>query len=338
MNLVDWDFAVTVGSKVAGPGPEVSAEEAAAAVLELREGAERSTPLVREFTGLHAAAATAPVLVVDRAGWLRANADGFATILAPIVDKLTEKKGPPSAIAEAIGSRVTGAEVGLMLGFLGSKVLGQFDPFFAPHGRLLLVAPNIVHVERELAADPADFRLWVCLHEETHRVQFTANPWLGDHLLAQMHAVADTIEPSALLEGVRRGAESIRSGNGSVLDLVSSPEQKEILDRVTGVMSLLEGHADVVMDGVGPSVIPSVAEIRKKFNQRRKGAGSLDKPLRRLLGLDAKMAQYRDGAVFVRHVVDKVGMEDFNAVWTGPETLPSKAEITDPDAWVARVL
>ncbi len=338
MNLVDWDFAVTVGSKVAGPGPEVSAEEAAAAVLELREGAERSTPLVREFTGLHAAAATAPVLVVDRAGWLRANADGFATILAPIVDKLTEKKGPPSAIAEAIGSRVTGAEVGLMLGFLGSKVLGQFDPFFAPHGRLLLVAPNIVHVERELAADPTDFRLWVCLHEETHRVQFTANPWLGDHLLAQMHAVADTIEPSALLEGVRRGAESIRSGNGSVLDLVSSPEQKEILDRVTGVMSLLEGHADVVMDGVGPSVIPSVAEIRKKFNQRRKGAGSLDKLLRRLLGLDAKMAQYRDGAVFVRHVVDKVGMEEFNAVWTGPETLPSKAEITDPDAWGARVL
>lgn len=338
MNLVDWDFAVTVGSKVAGPGPEVSAEEAAAAVLELREGAARSTPLVREFTGLHAAAATAPVLVVDRAGWLRANADGFATILAPIVDKLTEKKGPPSAIAEAIGSRVTGAEVGLMLGFLGSKVLGQFDPFFAPHGRLLLVAPNIVHVERELSADPTDFRLWVCLHEETHRVQFTANPWLGDHLLAQMHAVADTIEPSALLEGLRRGAESIRSGNGSVLDLVSSPEQKEILDRVTGVMSLLEGHADVVMDGVGPSVIPSVAEIRKKFNQRRKGAGSLDKLLRRLLGLDAKMAQYRDGAVFVRHVVDKVGMEQFNAVWTGPETLPSKAEITDPDAWVARVL
>lgn len=338
MNLVDWDFAVTVGSKVAGPGPEVSAEEAAAAVLELREGAARSTPLVREFTGLHTAAATAPVLVVDRAGWLRANADGFATILAPIVDKLTEKKGPPSAIAEAIGSRVTGAEVGLMLGFLGSKVLGQFDPFFAPHGRLLLVAPNIVHVERELSADPTDFRLWVCLHEETHRVQFTANPWLGDHLLAQMHAVADTIEPSALLEGLRRGAESIRGGNGSVLDLVSSPEQKEILDRVTGVMSLLEGHADVVMDGVGPSVIPSVAEIRKKFNQRRKGAGSLDKLLRRLLGLDAKMAQYRDGAVFVRHVVDKVGMEQFNAVWTGPETLPSKAEITDPDAWVARVL
>ena len=338
MNLVDWDFAVTVGSRVAGPGPEVSAEEAAAAVVELREGADRSTPLVQEFTGLQTTAGTAPVLVVDRRGWVRANADGFSKILAPIVDKLIEKKGPPSAFAEAVGSRVTGAEVGLMLGFLGTKVLGQFDPFFSPHGRLLLVAPNIVHVEREIGVDPTDFRLWVCLHEETHRVQFTANPWLGEHLMTQMNAVAETIEPSALLDGLRRGAEAIRGGNGSVLDLLSSPEQKEILDRVTGVMSLLEGHADVVMDGVGPTVIPSVAQIRKKFNQRRQGVGTLDKMLRRILGLDAKMAQYRDGAVFVRHVVDKVGMHEFNAVWSGPDTLPSKAEIADPDAWVARVL
>ena len=338
MNLVDWDFAVTVGSRVAGPGPEVSADEAAAAVVELREGADRSTPLVSEFTGLHTTAGTAPVLIVDRAGWVQANADGFSRILAPIVEKLIQKKGAPGAFAEAIGSRVTGAEVGLMLGFLGTKVLGQFDPFFAPHGRLLLVAPNIVHVERELGADPHDFRLWVCLHEETHRVQFTANPWLGEHLMAQMNAVAETIEPTALLEGLKRGAEAVRGGGGSVLDLVSSPEQKEILDRVTGVMSLLEGHADVVMDGVGPSVIPSVEQIRTTFNQRRKGAGTVDRLLRKLLGLDAKMAQYRDGAIFVRHVVDKVGMDDFNTIWTGPETLPSKAEISDPDAWVARVL
>ena len=338
MNLVDWDFAVTVGSRLAGPGPTVATNEALAAVAELREGAERSTPLVREFTGLGTEAGTAPVLVVDRGGWIQANADGFSKILAPIVRKLVEKKGEPGAVAGAIGSRVTGAEVGLMLGFLGTKVLGQFDPFHDPHGRLLLVAPNIVHTEREIGADPTDFRLWVCLHEETHRVQFTANPWLGEHLLDQMNAVAGTIEPSALIDGLRRGAEAIRSGNGSVLDLVSTPEQKEILDRVTGVMSLLEGHADVVMDGVGPTVIPSVAQIRKKFNQRRQGVGTLDKLLRRLLGLDAKMAQYRDGAAFVRHVVDKVGMDDFNVVWSGPDTLPSKAEIIDPDAWITRVL
>jgi coenzyme F420 biosynthesis associated uncharacterized protein len=336
--MVDWDYAVRIGSRVAGEGPEVSRAEADEAVAELRDGADRSTGLVRDFTGLTAADRTAPVLVVDRPAWVQANADGFAPILAPIIEKPTSKKGPPGPVANAIGSRITGAELGLLLGFMGSKVLGQFDPFFDPHGRLLLVAPNIVHVERELDADPSDFRLWVCLHEETHRVQFTAVPWMRDHLFSEMTSLADTLEPTKLLEdGLKRAAQAIRGGGGSLFDMISTPEQREVLDRITGVMSLLEGHADVVMDGVGPEVIPSVGDIRRKFTKRRKGVGTLDRVLRRLLGLDAKMAQYRDGAIFTRAAIDKVGMDGFNAVWAGPENLPSKAEIHDPDAWVARV-
>ena len=337
-SMVDWELAATIGSRVAGQGPVVTADEAAAAVAELRAAADRSTGLVRDFTGLVAEERTAPVLVVDRPGWVRANTEAFATMLAPVMDKLAEKKGEPSGAALAVGSRVTGTEVGLLLGFLASKVLGQFDPFHEPTGRLLLVAPNVVHVERELRAEPHDFRLWVCLHEETHRVQFTAVPWLRDHLYAQVNALADTVDPGGLLEdGLKRLTEALRGGSGSLVDALSTPEQREILDRVTGVMSLLEGHADVVMDGVGPQVVGSVAEIREKFDQRRKGVGVLDRLLRRLLGLDAKMAQYRDGAKFVRGVVDKVGMADFNAVWERPEHLPSKAEIADPHAWVRRV-
>ena len=338
--MVDWELAVRIGSRLAGQGPAVSREEAEAAVAELRAGAERSTGLVREFTGLDAPDGTAPVLVVDRPGWVQANADGFRTVLTPMVDRLTERK-PPSGVALAVGSRITAAEVGGLLGFLAGKVLGQFDPFHDPYGRLLLVAPNIVHVEREIDADPADFRLWVCLHEETHRVQFTAVPWMREHLFAQMSALGETVEsPSAIEDSLRRVAEALRAGErgGSLMDLLGSPQQKEIIDRVTGVMSLLEGHADVVMDGVGPTVIPSVAAIRARFNERRGGVGTLDRLLRRVLGLDAKMAQYRNGARFGRGVVDKVGMESFNAVWERPEHLPSVAEIADPDAWIARVL
>ncbi|MCY7396310.1 MAG: zinc-dependent metalloprotease [Nocardioides sp.] len=338
--MVDWDLAVKIGSRLAGEGPSVDRQDADAAVAELRAGAERSTGLVREFTGLAATERTAPVLVVDRAGWVQANADGFREVLGPVIDKLSAKK-PPTGVARMVGSRITGAEVGGLLGFMGGKVLGQFDPFFAPSGRLLLVAPNIVHVERELDADPTDFRLWVCLHEETHRVQFTAVPWMRGWMFEQMGQIAEALDTSSVLDdGLARITQALRSGTqgGSLLDMFGSPAQKALIDRMTGVMSLLEGHADVVMDGVGPEVIPSVDAIRTSFNQRRKGVGVLDKVLRRLLGLEAKMAQYRDGAVFVRAVVDKAGMAEFNAVWESPENLPSKAEIADPQAWMSRVL
>ncbi|HQR26512.1 MAG TPA: zinc-dependent metalloprotease [Nocardioides sp.] len=337
-NMVDWELAVALGSRVAGDGPAVSTGEAQEVVTGLRADAERSTGLVRDYTGLVAEERTAPVLVVNRAGWVEANAAAFSTVMDPVVARLTEAKGAPSGLSQALGSRVTGAEVGLLLGFLGSRVLGQFDPFHDPSGRLLLVAPNIVHAERQIRADPADFRLWVCLHEETHRVQFTAVPWMREHLFAQVQDLVDTVEPTRMAEDLVAGASRLLRGGGSLLDVVGTPEQREVLDRVTGVMSLLEGHADVVMDGVGPSVIPSVAQIRRAFDRRRQGVGVLDRLLRRLLGLEAKMAQYRDGAKFVRGVVAKVGMEEFNAVWAAPEHLPSRAEIGDPSAWVARVL
>ena len=342
--MVDWQLAVSLGSRLAGSGPVVDADEAAATVAELRDGADRSTAYVRGFTGLEAGERTAPVLVVDRPAWIQANADGFATLLTPIIDKMTEKKGQPGAVTQAVGSKITAAEVGGLLGFMSSRVLGQFDPFHEPSGRLLLVAPNVVHVERELDVDPSDFRLWVCLHEETHRVQFTAVPWMREHLFGQIQKFAETMEPAGLLEDglgrVLEGLKNARSGGStaSLIDIVGTPEQKELLDSLTGVMSLLEGHADVVMDGVGPTVIPSVAKIRAKFNERRKGVGVLDRVLRRVLGLDAKMAQYRDGAAFVRAVVDRVGMSGFNMVWEQPEHLPTRAEITDPDAWMTRVL
>src|SRR3954452_11716921 len=347
--MIDWDLAVSAASTMAGPGPTISRPDPEDVVTELRAAASQCTPLVREYTGLVAEERTAPVLVVDRAGWIQANVDGFAQVISPLIEKLQEKRGAPSGFATAVGSRVTGLELGALLGFMSSKVLGQFDPFYAPAGspdagRLLLVAPNIVHVENELDVDPTDFRLWVCLHEETHRVQFTAVPWMRDHIHSEIGRLVGSIEvdPAKLAamvgDGIKRVGDLVRGNDDtSVLELFSSPEQLEVFDRMTGVMSLLEGHADVVMDGVGPEIIPSVDYIRRRFNERRKGAGPLDRLLRRLLGLDAKMAQYRNGAAFTRGVVEKVGMDGFNAVWAEPANLPSKAEISDPAEWVRRV-
>ncbi|MGC5000642.1 MULTISPECIES: zinc-dependent metalloprotease [unclassified Streptomyces] len=361
--MVDWNLAVATATRLVRPGPEITREEARAVVAELRRHAKVSEEHVRSFTrmgteDIH----DTPVLVVDRPGWVRANVAGFRELLSPLLGKMQERRGPGAgnAVLGAVGGKVTGVELGMLLSFLSSRVLGQYETFApatpdlpsgtAPGGgRLLLVAPNIVHVERELDVDPHDFRLWVCLHEETHRTQFSAVPWLRDHLEGEIQAfLAETeVDPMTFLERIRDAAQSLaggrpegeeEDGGRSLVELVQTPAQREILGRLTAVMSLLEGHADFVMDGVGPEVVPSVAEIREKFQQRRaKGASRLDLALRKLLGLDAKLRQYRDGERFVRAVVEEVGMDGFNRVWTSPNTLPTKAEISDPAGWVARV-
>lgn len=346
--MIDWKLALSTATRLSKPGPDMSAAEVAEAVAELREGAARSEAPVREFSQLHATSATAPVLVVDRRRWIEANLDTFRVLMEPVIDKLAEADKMPSGLSRTVGGKIGGAELGALMSFMSSKVLGQFDPFWngpaGEGGRLLLVAPNIVHAERQLNVDPHDFRLWVCLHEETHRVQFTATSWMRDHMRSLLDNFIDAtdLDSGALSSVVNDSFNEIvkiirGDSETSINELFQNERQREIVDQLTGIMSLLEGHADVVMDGVGPDVIASVAEIRRKFNQRRKGTGSLDKLLRRLLGLDAKMRQYRDGAAFVNTVIGKVGMEGFNAVWDKPANLPTKSEILDPPSWVTRV-
>lgn len=375
--MVDWNLAVATAQRLMRPGPEVSGDEARAIVAELREHARSSEEHVRRFTRMYGDAAAqtngTPVLIVDRTGWVKANVAGFREILRPLLGKMEARRpgGLGGMALGTVGGKVTGVEVGMLLSFLASRVLGQYETF-APatrelpagpvvpgpgeprQGRLLLVAPNIVHVERELDVDPHDFRLWVCLHEETHRTQFTAVPWLRDHIEGEIQSFLGETEmdASTVIERIREAAQSFASGGPkdandaedepdegrSLVDLVQTPAQREILTRLTAVMSLLEGHADYVMDGVGPDVVATVAEIREKFQQRRaSGAGRLDQVLRKVLGLDAKLRQYKDGERFVRAVVDEVGMDGFNRVWTSPNTLPTKLEIAKPADWVARV-
>ncbi|MYY18956.1 MULTISPECIES: zinc-dependent metalloprotease [unclassified Streptomyces] len=364
--MVDWNLAVATATRFVRPGPEISREEARAVVAELRRHAKASEEHVRSYTRMipegHEPEDT-PVLVVDRAGWIRANVAGFRALLGPLLGKMRDRRGngPGGAVLGAVGGKVTGVELGMLLSFLSSRILGQYETF-APAsrelpasadggGRLLLVAPNIVHVERELDVEPHDFRLWVALHEETHRTQFTGVPWLRDHLRGEIQTFLDEtdVDPMTVLERLREAAQTFAGGSRpegetgeeggrSLVEIVQTPAQREVLGRLTAVMSLLEGHADFVMDGVGPEVVGSVTEIREKFQERRaRGASRLDLALRKLLGLDAKLRQYRDGEKFVRAVVQEVGMDGFNRVWTSPNTLPTKAEIAAPRDWVARV-
>jgi len=354
--MIDWQVATSTGVRWVRPGPQVSMAEARKVVAELRQLAAAVAEPVHELTGLPGSADDGKVAVVDRPGWIRANVDGFRVVLDPLVQRMAESGAAPQAgsVITAVGSRVTGMQAGLILAYLASRVLGQYELFLppdpdapgggAPAGRLTLVAPNIVMVERELDVNPHDFRRWVCLHEETHRTQFTSVPWLRPYVQEQMSdfLLASDLDPASILERLRAAADAVagavRGGDGeSLIEAMQSPRQRAILDRMTSVMTLVEGHGDYVMDAVGPSVVPSVAEIRAKFSARRGSAGRIEQAIRRVLGIDLKMRQYEQGARFVKTVVDEAGMATFNKVWTSPDTLPTKEELQDPRAWLARV-
>jgi coenzyme F420 biosynthesis associated uncharacterized protein len=295
------------------------------------------------------------VAVVDRPGWIRANVDGFRVVLDPLAERMRERApGGQGGLLTSVGSRVTGMQAGLILAYLASRVLGQYELFLppdpdqpesnAPAGRLTLVAPNIVMVERELGVNPHDFRRWVCLHEETHRTQFTAVPWLRPFVQQQMteFLLASDLDPASILDRLRSaadaGAGAVRGGDGdSLIEAIQNPRQRAILERLTSVMTLVEGHGDYVMDAVGPAVVPSVAQIRERFSNRRTSAGRMEQAIRRILGIDLKMKQYEQGSRFVRAVVEQAGMETFNKVWDSPESLPTAAEIASPQLWLERV-
>jgi coenzyme F420 biosynthesis associated uncharacterized protein len=351
--LVDWSAAAEVAGRLARPGPQAQRADLDALVSGLRAAAGTAVGHVLTVTRMEPAGAAGPgapglgaVHVVDRATWTRANVQSMSALTAPVVDAL----GPDAPTVSAAARLGGAAEVGTVLALLSTKVLGQFDPYGADRGRLLLVAPNVLAAERSLDLRPRDFRLWVCLHEQTHALQFAAAPWLAGHLRGRISELLLDVTRTSIgmaraplpekLAFLARAVLRVLRGDGhSPLEGVLGPEQRRGLEEITAVMALLEGHADVMMDAVGPRVVPTVKTIRARFEKRRQGEGAppLDLFLRRLLGMDAKLAQYRDGARFVRAVEEQVGRDGLNAVWAAPENLPSAREIADARAWVRRV-
>ncbi|MBB5823907.1 zinc-dependent metalloprotease [Micromonospora carbonacea] len=341
--FVDWDLAAATAGALGKSGPRVSYAEATEVVSELRRLTDEAAGHVADYTGLRSQVVHPPVRVVDRRDWAATNIAGLREVITPLVSRLSGDK-PPGPLTEAVGSRLTGVQAGTVLAYLSGRVLGQYEVFSGDPGQLLLVAPNIVEVERKLGADPRDFRLWVCLHEVTHRTQFTAVPWMRAYFLGEVQAFVDASQGGEhLLERLRRGVATLSDAvkdpqsRASVLDIVQTPAQRAVLDRLTALMTLLEGHAEFVMDGVGPQVIPSVESIRAAFNRRRETGNPLEKAIRRLLGVEVKMRQYAEGRKFVHGVVERVGMAGFNKIFGSPLTLPRLDELGDPDAWVARV-
>ncbi|GAA2236568.1 zinc-dependent metalloprotease [Rarobacter faecitabidus] len=369
-SLIDWSSAARVAGRIAPPGPIGSRVELQALVDELRIAAERAWAPAVEFSGLANLigdeAPIAPVYVVDRAGWAVANSESMARLSAPLLGDLPAQR----ASAQVLGT----VEAAGILALLSTKVLGQFDPYGPSSGRLLLIAPNILDVESVIGAPASDFRQWVCLHELTHAAQFRAAPWLADHLVSLISDLGSKTDPeedeapdepatlgdlaqgkaataaadaiAGFAAGVVRAGRIVRSGvqaargkgQAGLMDGFLGPRQQARLAELTAIMALLEGHADVTMDAVGPEVIGSIDQLREDFDNKRDSAKGMAKVFARVFGMEAKLAQYRNGAEFVRGVQHQAGVEALSAAWAAPQNLPRAEEIADPAAWIARVL
>ena len=378
--LVDWRTVERMTALIPA-GPSASHSARASSVAVLRRSAREAPTWVARITGLHRAAQqvaeTTRVSVVDRAGLVRASTRALRGLMeqvpAPRASEAVrlvgaaEMAGAMSLIAtRMLGQVVPDASIGVGVGRSGGEepggVLaeGRRRPSSSPH--LLLVAPNVLAMRRQLDLDMLDLPAWVCLHEMTHAVQLAAAPWLGPYLSDSMRMVIGAVVEAVYggpgggggadgtgEQGLRRrpgraARIAARAGRGRVLEGLTNFKERSEVASLAAALTFLEGHAEVVLDDVHPNRMPSVHRLRAVLSRSRAadagigpgpGLGSL--LLHRLMGLEAKEAQYADGAAFVRSVVTRIGHEGLNAVWADPELLPTPAELARPDVWVRRV-
>jgi coenzyme F420 biosynthesis associated uncharacterized protein len=278
---------------------------------------------------------------MSRGEWISANMNSLQRLLEPLARRLL----PDGANRSELRRKALGAQIGGLFGYVSRKVLGQFDVFLPPddEGVIYFVGPNIVETEQRFSLSPRDFRLWVALHEGTHRLQFGGTPWLRSYLRRQIDTYLSTVEVDSrqLMEQLRRALDEIRSGgvpkgvNGVLL--LMTPEQRELFKKMQALMALLEGHASFVMNDLGDQHVRDLDRMRRTLKQRRQ-SGAMEKALQRAIGFDQKIRQYEIGEGFVRTAVQRTGIEGFNLVWREEGNLPTLDEISDPERWLARVV
>jgi len=346
---VAWDVAERVARRVARrTDTRIDWVTHRRLVADFEEVTAQAEALVEQSTGLRSLAGPARAEVASREAWIHANISSFRRLLGPLLERAGKNGRNLPGVLGPAGRVAAGAEMGVVLGWMSGRVLGQYDLLFAdgdsPQDAVYYVGPNIVSLERRHGFEPREFRLWIALHELTHRAQFTGVPWMRAHFLdlVERSVAIASPEPRQVMDAIGRMAVDIRAGRNPLAEsglvgALASPEQLETLRSIQGMMSLLEGHGDVTMDRAALDLIPSAARFSQVLRARRESASGLSKFFQQLIGLDAKLRQYKDGERFVREIERTGGPELLALAWQGPENLPTAAEIQEPDHWVSRV-
>jgi coenzyme F420 biosynthesis associated uncharacterized protein len=342
--IVDWIVAERIAGFVAGTG------DAPAPKADLAALAAESEKRVTAYTGLRPARPLPPPEGISRREWIASNISSMRTLLDPVLERAGQGLGPLRPAVEIGMGIVLSTEVGVVLGYLAQRVLGQYELVLLDEAvedrppRLLFVLPNLGQAVQSFGAEEKEFMTWVALHEVTHAVQFAGVPWLHPHvsglvkqLLQQAEVRIDAPRKLRLptLDELRHVGKALKDGD--IVSIVTTTAERETLDRVQAVMAVIEGHAEHVMDAVAPDLLPSLPKLRKALDQRRRSQSGMSRLVARLLGLDLKLRQYERGKIFCDAVVRAHGPEALHRVFSGPEALPTLAEIENPSAWMVRM-
>lgn len=345
---VDWELAARIARKVAGQEPLASSYLYDSLAPDFAEATELAEQLVTAETGLASLDGPARARVIDRGDWIDANIASFQRLLRPLTDKVTGSLD--DGVFSAASSKVAAAQLGTVLGWMSRRVLGQYDLLLAeddnPQDQDLVyyVGPNVLAIEKRFAFAPKEFRLWLATHELTHRAQFTGVPWMRHHFIGLVEQTLDAVDPDPdrIMAGVKRLIADKRRGETTALDnglasLFATDDQRQVLDQIAGLMSLLEGHGDVTMTRAAQAHVPSAERFHRVLHQRRTQPKGVAKVMQKLIGIEAKLAQYEQGERFIESIEQVRGDRAVDIIWNDPQHLPTLDEIKAPDTWLERV-
>jgi len=357
--LVDWRLGERTAAAVIAGLPAVAGLAGTPppspdgySATEVRAACSDAISKTADYAGLGPVASPPVAELIDRREWSVNTLATLAEASRPLEQRLAEDlnlPGPLGALAHKVVGGATGVEAGIAVGYVAKRVLGQYDvALFGPQrpARLLFVAENMDHVRGQLDADRATFLRWVALHETTHVVQFERIGWLAGYMRelagSLISAAADGLDSSSLSALAKRFVRDPRElvrvlMRGELARLVADPEHAARLDRLQATMSVIEGHAEHVMDACAADFGPELDELRRKLDERRARRSGLGEVVGRLLGIEAKLRQYEVGKEFCDGVVAEGGRGSLRLVWRSAADLPSLAELEDPVGWLSRV-